>query len=129
MAGTRKEGGEEGASEGVVLRLPGALYLTLLLKTGNLQNKSWLSSAPDGTKPSSADWQTGRSLKEVPRSNLVLSHIPDVSGEGSKRACPEQPPNKQEMSANVVPFPRTRVSAVTGRGLQRTCINTNIAKS
>lgn len=40
MAGTRKEEGEEGASEGVVLRLLGALYLTLLLRTGNLQNKS-----------------------------------------------------------------------------------------
>lgn len=39
-----------------MLRLLGALYLTLLLRTGNLQNKSELSSAPDGTKPSSADW-------------------------------------------------------------------------
>lgn len=41
------------------------------------------------TKLLSADWQTNQYLREVACCNLVLSHIPDVSGERGQRACPE----------------------------------------
>lgn len=116
--GSEKDRGEQGSGA----KAPLCTLIDPLPRTGQEISRTKASchlclTASFWTKLLSADWQTEQSLREVACCNLVLSHIPDVSGERGKRACPE-PSNRKWVRMSFLSL--GRASAVAKRGLQTT---------